>query len=132
MNAFHLLFKTDRFNLSRVGKHFINPCCFGEDLAAWLQGQLLEQGVQASAPGQEDWGWYVRAKNGNDSYLLCMSGNSENETTDFGKWRIIVVKKRSLWKRVSGGGKIAADDAMLNMIEGILAKQLDFQDLHRE
>jgi hypothetical protein len=46
MNALHLLFRTNRFNLSKVGEHFINPCCFGEDLAAWLGGRLREKGVE--------------------------------------------------------------------------------------
>jgi hypothetical protein len=32
MNALRILFKTNRFNLSKVGEHFINPCCFGENL----------------------------------------------------------------------------------------------------
>src|ERR1700683_2257094 len=96
MNAHHLLFKTDRFNLSKVGEHFINPCCFGEDLAVWLQGILVERGIQTSAPGQEDWGWHLKARLGNDSYFLAMSGNSENGATDFGEWRIMVGKKRSL------------------------------------
>jgi hypothetical protein len=45
-----LLFETDRFNLSEVGDHFINPTCFGEDLAAWLRTKLIEQGVEAGEP----------------------------------------------------------------------------------
>jgi hypothetical protein len=34
MNGLRILFKTNRFNLSKVGEHFINLCCFGEDLAS--------------------------------------------------------------------------------------------------
>jgi len=34
-----LLFETERFNSSEAGAHFINPNCFGEDLAAWLRGR---------------------------------------------------------------------------------------------
>jgi len=55
MNALHILFRTGRFNLSKVGEHFINPCCFGEDLAAWLRVKLVEKGVEARQPYQEDW-----------------------------------------------------------------------------
>jgi hypothetical protein len=39
------------------GEHFINPCCFGEDLAAWLRSRLAEKNVHAGTPYQEDWGW---------------------------------------------------------------------------
>jgi hypothetical protein len=30
MKAVDIVFKTSRFNLSKVGEHFINPCC-GEE-----------------------------------------------------------------------------------------------------
>src|SRR6266513_835232 len=41
MNALDILFRSGSFNLSKVGEHFINPCCFGEDLAAWLRIKLV-------------------------------------------------------------------------------------------
>jgi hypothetical protein len=95
MNARHLLFTTGRFNLSQVHEHFITPCCFGEDLAAWFRSKVTEKGIHASEPGQEDWGWYLRAKQGNDSYFLGVGGNSANGTNqDYGEWRIIVLRKR--------------------------------------
>jgi len=31
MNAIRILFKTGRFNLSKLSENFINPCCFGKD-----------------------------------------------------------------------------------------------------
>lgn len=91
MNPRHLLFRTGRFNLSQVHRRFINPCCFGEDLAAWLRAKLAEEHIRASEPDQEDWGWYLRAKQGNNSYFLATGGNSANGTNrDYGEWRIIV------------------------------------------
>jgi hypothetical protein len=53
MNARDILFKTSRFNLSRGGEHFTNPCCFGEDLAAWLRIELGNNGVEAGLPGTQ-------------------------------------------------------------------------------
>jgi hypothetical protein len=44
MNALQTLFKTSRLNLSKVGEQFINPCCIGEDLAAWLRIKLIDKG----------------------------------------------------------------------------------------
>jgi hypothetical protein len=70
-----LLFETERFNISEAGAHFINPNCFGEDLAAWLRTQLAEQGVEAGEPGQEDWGWYLDATNRGRLYLVGVGGN---------------------------------------------------------
>ena len=95
MNALRILFRTNRFNLSKVGAHFINPCCFGEDLAAWLRVQLTELGIQTREPYQEDWGWELPAKLPSGSYLLCMSGNSDESDAgkDDGEWGITVGKR---------------------------------------
>jgi hypothetical protein len=73
MNARDILFKTSRLNLSKIGGHFINPSCFGEDLAGWLRIKLADNGVEVSLPGQEDWGWYLRATYDGDSYFLGMN-----------------------------------------------------------
>jgi len=32
--------ETDMFEHREVKAHFINPCCFGEDFAAWLREQI--------------------------------------------------------------------------------------------
>jgi hypothetical protein len=134
MNALDILFKTSRFNLSKVGKHFINPCCFGEDLAAWLRIKLVEQGVETGQAYQEDWGWELPATHGGHSYYLCMSGNSEESSAneDEGEWRIIVEKKRSIGQRLRGTGKIAAEDKMVKTIEEILCAESTVREVRRE
>jgi hypothetical protein len=134
MNASHLLFKTNRFNLSKVGEHFINPCCFGEDLAAWLRIKLLERRVEVGQAYQEDWGWELPAACGNDSYYLCMSGNSDELSTDQneGEWRIIIEKRRTIGQRLSGAGKITANDEMVKTIEQILTGEPTVREVRRE
>jgi hypothetical protein len=122
MNALHLVFRTGRFNLSKVGAHFINPCCFGEDLAAWLEDMLSERGIEVGRPYQEDWGWEVPVKHAAESYYLCLSGNTDGSVgnPDEGEWRIIVEKRRSLGQRLAGRGKITSDDGMLIAVKEIL------------
>jgi hypothetical protein len=134
MNALRLLFKTNRFNLSKVGEHFINPCCFGEDLASWLRLKLIEGEVKVHEPYQEDWGWELPAIHESDSYYLCMSGNSDELDTnkDEGEWGIIVEKRRSIGQRLRGAGKIAADDKMVRTIEEILRAEPAIREVHRE
>jgi hypothetical protein len=52
-------FKSSAFNMPEPKKYFINPSCFGDDLAIWLIDQLRGKGYEVSdAPGQEDFGWY--------------------------------------------------------------------------
>jgi hypothetical protein len=134
MNALNILFRTERFNLSKVREHFINPCCFGEDLAAWLRPKLIERSCEVLQPYQEDWGWELPATHGNDSYYLCMSGNSDESSTnpDEGEWRVIVEKRRSIGQRLTGKGTIAADDKMVTTIEEILCAEPTIREVHRE
>jgi hypothetical protein len=131
MNAYHLLLTTDRFNLSKVQPNFINPCCFGEDFAAWLKGRLGERGIEVSGPGQEDWGWYLKARSGGASYFLAISGNSDDGAINRGEWRVIFVKRRSVWDRITKKGKIVSDDKVLKVLEEILLGQPDFQHVRR-
>jgi hypothetical protein len=129
-----ILFNTNRFNLSKVGAHFINPCCFGEDLALWLRDKLIAKGAAVSSSGQEDWGWYLNANSGTDGYFLGMSGNTKGNSAnpDDGEWGIIIKKNRTIMQRITGKGKIAVDDAMFALVEAILHGETDFREVHEE
>src|SRR6266496_1588955 len=124
----HILFETDRFNLSEVKEHFINPCCFGEDLAAWLRGKLLEKGFEVTAPDQEDWGWYIEANCKGSWYFLGIGGNADEASQDSnqGEWRIMVEKRRSVWKKLTGRDEMSEADEMMAAIRKILEAETDF------
>src|SRR5258708_35900478 len=99
MNARHVLFRTQRFNLSITKTHFINPDCFGEDLAAWLKDKLIDRGRDVPQLGQEDCGWYLKVKCDIESYFLGMNGipiEINQNTNDVGACRRIVKRKRSI------------------------------------
>lgn len=132
MNALSILFRTSRFNLSKVEKHFINPCCFGEDLAGWLGPRLSSKGVETGPPYQEDWGWEVPAQYESKSYYLCIGGNADQSRRDDGEWRIIVQKQRSIWERLTGAGKIAVDDPMVKLLKEILSGEPNVREVHLE
>jgi hypothetical protein len=134
MNAHSLLFRTDRFNLSKTDETFINPCCFGEDLARWLREALRKKTFEVSEPYQEDWGWELPAKNGGEGYYLCVSGNADDEgaNSNAGEWRIIIEKRRSIGQRLTGQGKIELSDRMLISVREILESEPDIRDVHME
>ncbi len=71
---FDILFETARFNCSEVKAHFINDCCFGEDLAAWLKDRLKAKGMQTKEPYQEDWGWELSVTDSARSYYVGVGG----------------------------------------------------------
>jgi hypothetical protein len=134
MNALHALFRTDKYNLSKVGAHFINPCCYGEDLAAWIHEKLSEKGIAAHEPYQEDWGWEFAAQINEQSYYLGVGGNADGATAnpDEGEWRVIVEKKRTLWQRLAGENKSTLDDPLLSLIKQILIADTRIRDVRVE
>jgi hypothetical protein len=131
---YDILFETSRFNVSEPKEHFINPCCFGEDSVAWLREKLVERGVQASAPGQEDWGWYLQAKWGKDSYFVGLGGYlKENAASkNDGKWRVMIEKHQSIWDRLCHKNKISEDEPILAIIETIFRAEPDIRQVRRE
>jgi hypothetical protein len=71
-----IVIETDMFEHREVKPHFINPCCFGEDFAAWLRGELSRSlGLDAvlSEPVQEDYGWGFWVTRGKDRFWVALS-----------------------------------------------------------
>jgi len=134
MKRFDILFETNRFNVSEVGKHFINPCCFGEDFAEWLRQQLTRKGYTAGVPYQEDWGWEVLAQHGSQRYYLGVSGFLKEDAVgkNAGEWRIMVEKKRSIGERLRGRNHMADSEPILAIVESILREQTDIRNVRAE
>jgi hypothetical protein len=126
-----LRFETARFNLSVELDHFLNPGCFGQDAAAWLRWVLLLRGVEATPPGQEDWGWYVEAEYQGEAYLLGVSGFPASGTGDpnQGEWSLLVHKHRTFWERLLGRNKLTMDDGMVGLLREIVSGEEDFTPL---
>jgi hypothetical protein len=134
MKPFDILFETDRFNVSQVKEHFINPCCFGEDVAQWLGEKLAEKGAVTSSPGQEDWGWYLLVEQGSERYFVGIGGNPKEGDLgkNEGEWRIMVEKRRSMWDRLRGRNRMRDGEFIFSLIEEILREQTDVRNIRRE
>jgi hypothetical protein len=84
---------TDLFEHRQVGPHFINPCCFGEDFAGWLLAELAslrEGGFEFSEPIQEDYGWGVWCRHGDDPYWIALSYCGDGPTEEPAEWVVSV------------------------------------------
>jgi hypothetical protein len=127
-----IVFETDRFNLSEVRPHFINPCCFGEDLAAWLRGKLAERGIKAHEPAQEDWGWYTGVSFGGGEYFIAIGGNAEEGAANRGEWRIAVEKVRTLWEKLTGKNKMLPQDGLVALILSMVSAEPAFGSVRLE
>lgn len=85
--------ETDMFEHREVKPHFINPCCFGEDFAAWLKGELsplTDSGFIFSDIIQEDYGWGFWASHGKDTLWVAFSYVGEGPEEAPAQWVISV------------------------------------------
>jgi len=89
-----IIIETDLFEHREVKPHFINPCCFGEDFAAWLPGRLsalTAEGFHFSDPIQEDYGWGFWASHQGDRFWIALSYVGDGPQEDPPQWVISVV-----------------------------------------
>jgi len=85
-----LHFETARFEFREPKPHFINPCCFGEDVIAWLRPHLADltaQGFEVDDEAiQEDYGWGLWVRRGKDAFWIaagCATGDAEDTTAEW-------------------------------------------------
>ena len=70
-------FKSDVFNTSEPKDYFINPGCFGDDLANWLMNELQKHSIEiVVGPQQEDFGWYFTFRVSKTAYDFIISFRS--------------------------------------------------------
>jgi hypothetical protein len=85
--------ETDLFEHREVQPHFINPCCFGEDFAAWLKRELsplADTGFTFSDSIQEDYGWGFWASHGKDPFWVALSYAGEGPQEPPAQWVVSV------------------------------------------
>jgi hypothetical protein len=120
MNALHILSRTNRFNLSKVGAHFVDPCCFGEDLAAWLS--LCEWPASNSSPALSRQNivnpfniFWLRSAGDRASELMAASPSHRDKYLWF----------LALHEAVDNGQELVPPAAMARFIrEGILVRRI--------
>jgi hypothetical protein len=85
--------ETDQFEHREVKPHFINPCCFGEDFAAWLKEELSplrDSGFNFSEIVQEDYGWGFWVWHGKDPFWVALSYVGDGPQEAPAQWVISV------------------------------------------
>lgn len=85
--------QTELFEHREVKPHFINPCCFGEDFAAWLKQELAplaNKGFAISEPIQEDYGWGLWVSRGKELFWVALSYCGEGPQEEPAEWVVSV------------------------------------------
>lgn len=91
----------------------------GESLAVWLAGELRKRGLDAGATWAEDHGWDFSLVHAGAKYLCACSIMEDEPPAREG--HVIVHKSRTMMDRLTGRGKLAADDAVVAAVQDALA-----------
>jgi hypothetical protein len=94
-------FTSTLFNCTEAKDHFINDCCFGDDLGSWLKARLEAAGHSVEGPEQEDWGWYLDVSRDGRSHYLNIGFSGDDE------WLMWIEPRRSLVDRLRGRNREA-------------------------
>jgi len=79
-------FESSAFNMDEPKEYFINLCCFGDDVAKWIIGELRKQGVKTDEkPGQEDFGWYLNFEVAGSGHCFVI-GHRPTGENEAGTW----------------------------------------------
>ena len=120
-------FRASPFNTSEVKAYFINPCCFGDDLAKWMMARLRAAGVHTSdQPRQEDFGWYFEFEVPGAKHC-CVLGYQEGHPE--GQWHLWLERSRGFLGSVLGMRKRGIDAAAVQALQDILAKAPEIREL---
>lgn len=113
-----------RFKLTAASAAAQTPTVFGEDFSHWLVTVLERVGVQAAVICMENGAWNSLARYQGASYTMAVTGAAAGDAArpDYGVWRIELARKRSLLDRALGRNRMTANDALLELIAGVMRK----------
>ena len=95
-------FESTAFNMTKSKDYFVNPCCFGDDVAEWLIAELRKQGIRAEEkPGQEDFGWYLNFEAAGIAHTFVIGHRPRGEK-EAGMWIGWLERKRGLFGSILG------------------------------
>jgi hypothetical protein len=118
-------FRTDLFNHENVLPHFINPCCFGEDLIAWLRPQLDGLPLTIDESIQEDYGWGFWAELRKDTFWVFASTFEPESSEPSAEWGIGIQYDAglNLWRRLFHKPNRALQLDLCQAIDAALRKE---------
>ena len=97
-------FKSSSFNTSEVRAFFINPNCFGDDLARWLISRLREAFIATDdEPDQEDFGWYFNFSMQEGEHCCVLGYRPGEAGNKDGEWVVWLERRRGLLGSLVGG-----------------------------
>jgi hypothetical protein len=122
-------FRSTVFNTTEEKDSFINPGCFGDDVAKWLMEKLRGRDVHtADEPDSEDFGWYFTFRYSDIEYDFVISyrpGEGEIE----GDWIGWLERRRGLLASVFGLRKKGIQPEAAQALHEVLSASADIRDV---
>ena len=121
-------FRSSAFNVSEERDYFINPGCFGDDLAEWMILRLKDSGCPScSEPGQEDFGWYFNFQTP-DGEHCCVLGYRPSDSPAEACWVAWLERSAGLIGSMLGRRRRVAASAV-RAVHGVLSAAVEIDDL---
>ena len=118
-------FRSSRFNTTETKPHYINPCCFGDDVAEWVVTQLKERAVSVDESiGQEDFGWYLGFQGGLHKYQFVLGYNPD------GYWMGWLERQRGFIGSLVGARNKGIEPEAATVLQEILNSSVDISEVH--
>ena len=122
-------FKSVAFNMTEPRSYFINPSCFGDDVAKWLIRELNSRGVNVDGdPGQEDFGWYFNFQLTGSAHPFVV-GHRPGDKADEVTWIGWIERHRSFIGSLLGTRKRGIDPSAAEIVHSILSRSPQIQDV---
>jgi hypothetical protein len=120
-------FRSSVFNTSEEKPYFINPGCFGDDLAKWMIARLRDIGIKTDGePGQEDFGWYFEFEVPAGKHC-CVLGYQNDDPE--GRWCLWLERSRGILGSIVGRRRSGIDSAAVQALQTILGNSPEIREL---
>lgn len=118
-------FHSSAFNTAESKPYFINPGCFGDDLARWLRARFREAGVTTDEePGREDFGWYLNFATPEEPHT-CVVGLRPGEADREPEWVLWIERTRGLMGSMFGGRRRGIAPSAITLLHRVLSNAPD-------
>ena len=123
----HVTFLSNAFNRTEERENFINPHCFGEDLARWMIPRFTDTHLTVEPePCQEDWGW--------EAFVTCdgkgfIVGIGPYELDGELGWLCFVESRSPLYKKLVGATDASEQQRVCAAVHSVLASAPEIRDI---
>jgi hypothetical protein len=123
--VFH--FRSTKFNCTEPKDYFINPNCYGDDVATWLMQELGEYGIQLTGNlDQEDFGWFFTFMMGDVEHCVVI-GFQPNDPGLGDRWIGSVERHVGFFGSISGQRDTNINPIAVQALDSILRKSDDVE-----